>query len=765
MKKVRKKIKIKGIVQGVGFRPFIYRLASKQNLVGWVNNNSQGVIIDIEGESEKISSFLSLINSKSPPLAKIDSIELREVPLKGYDNFSIKQSSTNTEDITLISSDIVTCLDCQEEVKNFNNHRYRYPFTNCTNCGPRYSIIEDLPYDRAVTTMKDFKMCDSCREEYEDPSSRRFHAQPNACPKCGPQLWLTDNLGSELAVKDPLKQAIKLLKQEKLLAIKGLGGFHLACDGKSDTAIKELRARKRRPDKPLAVMMRDREVVKKYCYLNSREEEILTGIRRPILLLKRKNNSLPANISVDNNYLGVMLPYTPLHELLFEEGLEILVMTSANLSGLPLEYRNQGSLDNLKEFADYFLLHDREIKTPVDDSVSRIILGQETLIRRGRGYAPLAIKFAGLKETLACGAELKNSFAIAKKGYLFLSQHLGNISKLESYQNYQEVIKHLKEIYQINPELIAYDLHPEYLTTKFAQSQGGQKVGVQHHHAHLVSCMVENEVSDRVIGLAFDGTGLGIDGRLWGGEFLLCDYTNFKRVGHLEYVKMPGGEQSIKEPWRMAISYLYEAYGDDIELFTELIDIDEERIKKIVKLIKADINSPQTSSMGRLFDAVGVLVALGKFITYEAQVAIKLEASVISNEVGEYDYQIKNNDGHYIVNTTSLIKSIVNDIKLGVNKGVIARKFHNTVIDFSVAICKLVRRDYKINSVALSGGVFQNKILLEGIYQQLIAQDFKVYFHKQIPSNDGGLAVGQLVIANYQKGAKNDVHSNTRKSD
>jgi len=761
MKNVRIRVKVQGIVQGVGFRPFIYNLARRYKLVGWVNNSSQGVIIDVEGKDESIDSFLSAIKLSPPPLAKIDSIEFIDLALAEYKDFVIKESLANKEKLTLLSPDIATCSDCMEEIKDRNNRRYGYSFANCTNCGPRYSIIEALPYDRKVTTMKSFKMCEQCRTEYENPKDRRFHAQPNACPECGPQLCLTDNLGRKLAMKDPLKQAIQLLQAGKIIAIKGLGGFHLVCDGKNQVAIEELRVRKRRPDKPFALMMRGIEVVKKYCYLNSKEEEILTGIRRPILLLERKNNHLPPNISKDNNYLGVMLPYTPLHQLLFDDGLEVLVMTSANVSGLAIEYTNQGAINRLEDVVDYLLLHNRKIHIPIDDSVARVLLGQEILLRRARGYAPLAIKFSGLKETLACGSQLKNSFALAKGDYIFLSQHLGNINHLESYHNYQRIINHLKELYQVNPELIAYDLHPEYLTSQFAQNQGGQKIAVQHHHAHIVSCMVENEVSEQVIGLTFDGTGLGRDAKLWGGEFLICDYSNFKRVGQLKYVKLPSGEQAIKEPWRMAISYLYHAYGDDRELFTELIGVKEEKIKEVVNLIKADINSPKTSSMGRFFAGVASLLGLVNSISYEAQGAIKLETMATNKEVGEYNYQVKSEGSYYIVDTTSIIKVIVEDIKLGVSKGVIARKFHNTVISFSVEICKLIRSDYKINLVALSGGVFQNQILLKGIYQKLVAEGFKVYFHKQIPCNDGGLAVGHLVIANYQKGVEDDVYSDT----
>ncbi|MTI59313.1 MAG: carbamoyltransferase HypF [Firmicutes bacterium] len=763
MVRVRRLIKVRGLVQGVGFRPFIYRLANIHSLSGWVNNNLEGVLIDIEGDCREIGSFLAKISS-APPLAKIEELEIKELPLKGYGDFRIKESLLDSTNFTLISPDIATCPECKEEMNNINNHRYHYPFINCTNCGPRYSIIESLPYDRSVTTMKNFTMCEECRREYEEPGDRRFHAQPNACPECGPELWLTDYRGKKISEENPLKQATKLLKRGKILAIKGLAGFHLACDAGNQDTIKKLRNRKRRPVKPFALMMKDIATVKEFCYLSTEEKEILTGRRKPIVLLKRKsgipNNQLLAGISVDNNYLAVMLPYTPLHELLFngleskqgEKEITVLVMTSANTSGLPLEYTNQGAVTRLERIADYFILHNREIKIPIDDSISRIILGKEQLIRGARGYIPLAIRFNGLKETLACGSHFKNTIALAKGDYIFLSQHLGDLSNLESYQNYKKVIGHLEEIYQLNPQIIAYDFHPGYLSSRFAETRQGKRIKVQHHHAHIVSCMVDNQLNKQVIGLAFDGTGLGIDGNLWGGEFLICSYAKFTRVGQLNYLKMPGGEAAVKEPWRMAVSYLYHSYGEQLLLFNKLIAVDQGEIKKIIRLIKADLNSPQTSSMGRLFDAVAALIGLTNFISYQAQAAIKLESIASRKARGLYSYQIEDNDGYFVVSTIPLIKEIVEDLNSGIPIKVIAGRFHNTIIGFSVAICELIRDNYGIETVTLSGGVFQNEIILKGIYQQLMLKGFEVYLHCRIPCNDGGLSVGQIVIANYQEG-------------
>lgn len=748
MEQLRNYINVEGIVQGVGFRPFVYNLAAKYNLKGWVSNTTEGVKIDIEGKVIDIDNFKIDLQFQAPPLSKIDKIRVEELPFKGYESFTIKKSKDNNRVLTLISPDVSTCFDCKDDIEDINNRRYKYPFTNCTNCGPRFSIIKSLPYDRAQTTMKDFEMCGKCKVEYNNPKDRRFHAQPNACPECGPKLWLTDDLGNKVEVEEPLKKATNLLKEGKIIAVKGLGGFHLVCNGKDKEAVEKLRNRKLRPDKPFAVMMKDIEVVREYCYVNQLEENILAGIRRPILLLDRKNGSLADNIAPNSNKLGVMLPYTPLHNLLFDQGLEVLLMTSANLSGLPIEYKNKDAIARLDKVVDYFLLHDRDIFLSVDDSVSRVILGKERLIRRSRGYAPIPFKVDRLVESLACGSHLKNTFCIAKGGFIFLSQHIGDLDNLKTYNNFKKNIEHFKKIYKLNPKVIAHDLHLGYLSSVYGQNEAGVKVGVQHHHAHIVSCMVENDISKKVIGLAFDGTGLGTDGNIWGGEFLICDYEGFTRAAHLNYVNMPGGEQAVKEPWRMAISHLYKVGEVDIDLFKR---VDKLKIKSVLKMLEYNLNSPLTSSMGRLFDTISALIGLRQEISYDAQAAIELEVIADRKEEGVYRYQIENDNGNYIINTNQIIKDVIIDIKDKVDMSIIAKRFHNTIIALSIEICKLLRDKYEINQVALSGGVFQNEIILKGIYAGLKRDGFKVYTHAQIPCNDGGLALGQLVVANYKR--------------
>ena len=752
MDKIRRRFIIEGIVQGVGFRPFIYRLAINNNLNGWVKNSTEGVVVEIEGELKGAKKFQEGLTKHTPPLARVYKIIIKNIPTKNDTIFTIKQSNCDSNSVTIISPDIASCSNCLEEIKDPGDRRFRYPFTNCTDCGPRYSIIEEMPYDRPATTMKSFEMCSECREEYEAPRDRRFHAQPNACPNCGPQLWLTDKSGKKIEVKDPIGQVVNMLSEGKIVALKGLGGFHLACDAKNQAVIENLRIGKRRPDKPLAVMMKNLKVVNKYCYVSSHEEKILKGIKKPILLLKRKNRRLPDNIAPDNNYLGVMLPYSPFHELLFDDDLELLIMTSANLSGRPIEYTNQGILNRLGAITDNFLLHNRDIKIPVDDSVVRVIFDQEYLIRSARGYAPLVIKFdKKLVESLACGADLKNTIAVAKDNYIFISQHLGDLGNLDSYQNYRKVVNHFKNIYQFNPKITAHDLHPNYISSRFAQTQPGEKTAIQHHHAHIVSCMVDNQINEKVIGLAFDGAGLGNDGKIWGGEFLICNFTDFKRVGHLNYVKMPGGEKAVEEPWRMAVSYLYHTYGNSIELIDELLNINRENIERIIRLIRKDVNSPKTSSLGRFFAAIASILGLSNTISYQAQAAIRLENIVTNQKNGYYRYLLEQEGDRYIVNTKTIIKDIVEDISLGTDIEVIAKKFHNTIVNFSVELCELIKKRYKVNKVALSGGVFQNKIILEGIYHRLKKRGFEVYFHNKVPCNDAGISLGQLVSSIYRK--------------
>ena len=750
----RRVVTIKGLVQGVGFRPFIYNLAQQYELRGWVNNTTAGVKIDVQGSLRSIVHFINQLKTNAPPLAQIEKVSIEHKPIKTYQQFTIEESSRENKQLTFLSPDATICTQCKKELFDSEDRRYNYPFINCTNCGPRFSIIKGLPYDRAKTTMADFTMCEQCQSEYQDPSSRRFHAQPNSCPDCGPKLKLVDQSGSQLEVEDPIKETIKLLKRAKIIAVKGLGGFHLICDASNPQAITRLRIKKNRSDKALAVMIEDLATVKKYCQVNAKEADILQGVQKPILLLKKKKrfakSSLAQVIAPDTNSLGVMLPYTPLH-LLLSKKLEVMVVTSANLSGLPLEYDNSSAQENLSAVADYYLLHNRNIKTAVDDSVSRVVLDEEQVIRHARGFAPQVIKVKQGLATLACGSDLKNTFCLSNGKFAFLSHYTGSLKNLESYQRFKDNIDHYQNLYQIEPQLIAHDLHPSYYTTQYAKKLLGKKVAVQHHHAHLVSCMVEHQIEGPAIGIAFDGLGLGTDGNLWGGEFFICDYSDFMRVGHLNYLAQPGGDKAVKEPWRMAVSYLVdsrlEGIVDEMKIFKS------RATKEVVKMIEQDINSPETSSIGRLFAAVAALLGLCSKRSYRGQAALKLETiAQRSNITASYDYQLTKQEGQYQILTASLITAIVNDLNLGVAKNIIARKFHNTVINFTVRLCQLLKYRFQLRQVVLSGGVWQNQILLTGVYQSLTQLGFKVYFPTTIPCTDQGLAVGQLVIANYKYG-------------
>lgn len=645
-----------------------------------------------------------------------------------------------------------TCDECVKDIKDIKNRRYRYPFTNCTNCGPRFSIIKDLPYDRPTTTMNKFKMCDKCYQEYTTTINRRFHAQPNACPSCGPKVELIDNNKNKILCDNPIRRAIKAIKEGKIVAIKGLGGFHLSCDAKNQKAIQVLRKRKNRPTKPLALMMKDIDTIKKYCLLSVKEEKVISSNKRPILILNKKGAKLPYHIAPNNNKLGVMLPFTPLHYLLFEEDIEVLIMTSANLSGMPIIYENEEAIEKLKNIVDYFLIHNRDIYIPVDDSVSRVVLNKERIVRSSRGYSPIYISTKdtstkNMENILACGSHLKNTFAISKNNNIFISQYIGDMQNTETYNRFDISVSHIKKIYNIDPNAIAYDMHPNYWSKEYVNKQNKEKIAVQHHHAHIVSCMVENQIEDKVIGLAYDGIGYGTDGNIWGGEFLVCSYEVFERPGHINYVKMPGGDAATKEPWRMAISYMYKSYKDDI-INNIPPALKHKNIKLILTMIDNNINSPKSSSMGRLFDAVAAITGYSNEVTFEGEAAILLESIADTNENGKYDYDIEFENSKYIIKTGKLIKGIINDIGNSIPYSLISKKFHNTVIDFSVEMCNIIAEKYKINKVILSGGVFQNEILLKGLYEKLLRRGFEVYTHKLIPCNDSGLCLGQIVIAN-----------------
>ena len=750
------RISVRGVVQGVGFRPFVYQLATKHNLKGWVCNTSGDVKIEVEGERRALDRFLDELVSLAPPLARLEDVSVTSHAPQGYSRFEIRHSIAEEGKYQLVSPDIATCKPCLGEVLAPGDRRYRYPFTNCTNCGPRFTIIEDIPYDRPKTTMRSFKMCPQCQSEYDDPMDRRFHAQPNACPSCGPSLKLVDGAGNPVPCDDALAAAARFLKEGKVLAIKGLGGFLLACDASSDKAVKLLRERKRRPFKPLAIMVSTLEEVRKHCLVSEKEEELLTSPQCPIVLLRRKEGS-PVSPSVAPNlkYLGVMLPYTPLHHVLLRETGLPLVMTSGNLSEEPIAKDNDEALRRLKGIPDYFLLHNRDIYSRYDDSVAVVELNKPQIVRRARGYAPYPVHLAfKSKQVLACGAELKNTFCLTKDNYAFVSQHIGDLENLETMEHFEATLELYQKLFRIEPEVVAYDMHPEYLSTKYAKSLGDKHkelklVPVQHHHAHVVSCMVENGVEDKVIGVSFDGTGYGSDGRIWGGEFLIADYKGFERVGHLEYVPLPGGAAAIEWPNRMAISYLLTLLGKnaltlDLAFLKEVSSLELELIKK---QLEKGINSPLTSSCGRLFDAVSALIGIRGKIDYEAQAAIEMEMAADESEHGSYPFTIVEKDGVNIVRLDGLFRAIVQDVENNVSQSKIAMKFHRTMAEMVVQMCRRLAKVSGINRVALSGGVFQNRLLLRLTVAALEKAGFEVLTHSKVPTNDGGVSLGQAVIA------------------
>ena len=746
---IAKKIVVKGIVQGVGFRPFIYKNATKNNLKGFVNNTSKGVFIEVEGYEEDITSFIEEIKHKPPVLSKVTDIKIIDKEIEGYTNFKIIESKEEEEAITLISPDIAICDDCLRDIRDKNNRRYRYAFTNCTNCGPRFSITKKVPYDRENTTMDVFQMCSECREEYNDPLNRRFHAQPNGCSKCGPRVYICNKEGNEIISNDPIKDIAKEIKNGKIVAIKGIGGFHLACDAKNKEVINELRKRKKRPRKPLAVMMRDIETVKKYCDVNELEERILLGNKKPILLLDKKRNSLlPKELTnYQNGKLGVMLPYTPVHHILFSEDIDILVMTSANISGEPMVYKNHEAIEKLKGIADFYLMNNRHIYIPIDDSVSRVILGKERVLRNARGYAPKSMEIKDMAYSIALGANSNNTFAIANNENIFFSNYIGDLANYNTWQHYINSLEHMKGIYKIDPKSYFYDLHPNFYQNELLKEIKTKKIGIQHHHAHIVACMAEHSLEEEVIGIAFDGTGYGIDGKLWGGEFFICDKERFKRLAHINYIALPGGEGAIREPWKMAISYLYDTFKEEYDAYVPK-HLQEKKHQIITEIIKKDINSPKASSIGRLFDAVAALLGFDAKITFQGEAAIDLENLCCRDDQSFYQYNISLEDGIYIIDCKPLIKSVVIEVIDGIDKELIARRFHNTIIKFTIELCEILRKEYNLSSVVLSGGVFQNEILLINVYKELIKRDFKVYIHEQIPANDEGISIGQMIIGN-----------------
>ena len=754
--RARAKLLVKGIVQGVGFRPFIYNLARAHSLNGWVLNSTEGVSIEVEGEKNALVEFVDQVQQETPPLASVDSVDVKYLPPADYDTFVIRHSGGDKSKYIKISPDVCTCADCLSELFDTQDRRYRYPFLNCTNCGPRFTIIKDIPYDRENTTMHRFKMCSACQAEYDDPTNRRFHAQPNACPICGPRVMLEDLQGG-IECDDPIRRSIELLYEGNIIAVKGLGGFHLACNAENDSAVQALRERKRRTYKPFAIMSADLEEIKQYCRVTAEEEQLLQSVQRPIVLLERlPDSSISQYVAPNSNYLGVMLPYTPLHYLLLDSPLLALVMTSGNISEEPIAVDNDEAKRRLADLADYFLIHNRDIHIRCDDSVVRVHQGHQVMTRRSRGYAPYPVDLDfPMKEILACGPELKNTFCLTKDNHAFVSHHIGNLQNMEAYNYYQDSIEHYRNLFRIDPEIVAYDLHPEYLSTRYALAQeNAQLVGIQHHHAHVVSCMAENGLDQQVIGVACDGTGYGADGAIWGCEFLLADESDFRRHAHLEYIPLPGGDVAAREPYRMAISYLYSTFGEDLaSIDVPLLErMDGKRIAMIRRMIERDINTPLTSSCGRLFDAVSSLIGVRDVVTYEAQAAIELEMLAASEVSETYRYEISADESLsptcLIIGVREMFREIVSDLKRNTPKEVISAKFHNTIADFIVMICEHIRGNDGIDQVVLSGGTFQNRYLLTEVCRELENRGFIPYFHKRVPTNDGGISLGQAVIAN-----------------
>lgn len=792
------KINVTGVVQGVGFRPFVYGLATRLDLRGWVCNTSGGVEILIDGKTINIERFIKSLSCEKPPLAKIDSIFLTEGEPSNteYQGFEIRESQVIQGAYQSIPADVAICADCEHELFDPHNRRYLYPFINCTNCGPRYTIIKDIPYDRPQTTMADFPMCADCRAEYQNPLDRRFHAQPIACPKCGPFVELRkggiavhephiDGPGNESQISrieyrlSAILKTRRLLREGHIVAIKGLGGFHLACDAASPYAVDELRRRKGRAGKPFALMASDLETIGSICRVNDLERGLLTGHQKPIVLLDKAPKAFEAfrvcdSIAPNLDTLGMMLPYTPLHLLLLnqtdpvlmkEPVPPVLVMTSGNISDEPIETENQQALEHLAPLADAFLLHNRGVHIRCDDSVVRADDAQRIYrhaaenvihLRRSRGDAPHPVQLPfTVKPTLAVGGELKNTFCLAQDRYAFLSHHIGDMENAETYESFEHGIQHLSHLFRVQPQIIAHDLHPNYFTTHYAKKTDVQQIGVQHHHAHIASCMADNGLDDRkLIGLSFDGTGYGTDAAIWGSEVLLASYTDFERFAHLEYLPLPGSDSAIRHPWRTAVGYAH-ALNIEMDDLPFLKNIGEQAVKIVKGQVDRNLNAPLTSSMGRLFDAVASLIGIRNDVAYEAQAAIEMEvlAKPFISSAKEYPYFIDNSVAkarENIIHLKELFAAIVDDVRRKESPGLIAARFHKTTAAIAVDISKRARTQTKLNEVALSGGVWQNQVLLNLVRDGLEREGFVVYFHKQIPTNDAGLSLGQAVVANYQ---------------
>jgi len=752
-----------GQVQGVGFRPFVYRLAADYGLTGFVVNDAGGVVIEVQGAPQSLQKFVHRLHGELPPLAQISRCEQTELPsLAGQEHFEIRPSAAGEMVDAQVTVDTAVCEDCLRELRDPSDPRYGYPFINCTNCGPRYSIVRRIPYDRANTTMAEFAMCSLCAGEYEDPASRRFHAQPVACPKCGPAVWLVDKQGRQIACEDAISRATTMLRGGCIVALKGLGGFHLACRADDDEVVRRLRLQKRRDAKPFALMAANLEQARTVCEMDESVEKLLTGPVRPIVLLpRRKGAPVAPSVAEGLDTLGIMLPYTPLHHLLFDEGLPPLVMTSGNYYGQPLVKDNDEAVSCLGEIADAMLLHNRHIERRIDDSVVQWHCdGQARVVRRGRGYAPhpvrLSVGEADGPAVLAVGAELKNTVCIYAGNMAVTSEHIGDLKDGRVYRHFMRAIDHLELLFEFRPQLLAADMHPQYLSTEYAMRRHrGQLAGhealpiirVQHHHAHLASCLAENERCEEVIGLICDGTGLGDDGAVWGCEVLRGDLYDYQRLGHLRYLPLPGGDAAAVEPWRPAISALHDAFGERCTAAMRScpLQADDEQVQGVLEMLNLGVNCPPSSSLGRWFDAVAALCGLARANRYEAEAAIRLEAAA-GEAKDAYSYRFCGT-GPFEIDLRPMVEGIVDDLAVGADAAYVSAKFHNTVSRFLSAAARRARDETGLGTVALSGGCFANRYLTARLSESLRRDGFEVLTHRTIPCNDGGVSLGQAVVA------------------
>ena len=793
---IRTAVRVEGVVQGVGFRPFVYSLATGLGLGGLVGNDADGVFAEVEGTPAAVEEFLAALARDAPPLARIERVTTSAMEPDGTASFAIAPSQPGARRRTLVSADTATCADCLAELADPGDRRYGYPFINCTNCGPRFTIVRDVPYDRPRTTMAPFAMCELCAAEYHDPADRRFHAQPTCCPACGPALSLLGPGGTAVP-GDPVAAAAALLRGGKVLAVKGLGGYHLAVAAGNEAAAAELRARKHREDKPFAVMVADVAAARRLCEVDEAAAGLLASSRRPIVLLPRlpaapgargargaRGSGLAEAVAPGNRQLGLMLPYTPLHHLLIAAVSGPMVLTSGNVSDEPIVYRDSEVAERLGGIVDAVLMHDRAIEIRTDDSVVRAFRGRETLIRRSRGYVPepLDLPTGFARPVLACGAELKSTFCLGRGGHAFMSHHIGDLENAETLRSFTEGIAHFRRLFGITPEVVAHDLHPEYLSTKYAAQladgevagaadlAGVELVGVQHHHAHIASCLADNRASGPVIGVAFDGTGYGADGTIWGGEFLIADLAGFERAGHLTPVPMPGGAAAIRQPWRMAAAYLDAAYPGGVPEGLDVAQRNRRLWPGVLQMARRGVNSPLTSSAGRLFDAAAAILGVRDTINYEGQAAIELEQLADPAERGAYRAAITGPEPLPITGPEplpitgpeplriagpeplriaghDLIRAVAEDLAAGAAPAVVAARFHNGVAALITDCCLLLRERSGLSTVALSGGVFQNLLLVRAVIARLERRGFGVMVHSRVPCNDGGISLGQAVVA------------------